>query len=484
MKLGRLSREQTGKLLDTLFAEETTPEFLDGIYFETEGNPFFVEEVCKALLESGKLHFDGVRWHRPDMEELEIPQSVRVAIQSRVDKLPDRVQDTLTLGAILGREFDFDALSEASSLDEDTLIDNLERAERAQLIDELSSEHGGTFAFSHALIPTTLAGSLSGLKRRRLHRRVAVALEKLRPDEFDILAYHYLQAEVEDKALTYLTKAGDQARLTYANQDAISYYTQALEILPKEDLRSRFDLLAARGTVYDAMTARDEQLSDAKAILDLSETLEDDLLRCKALLALAEYYRLAEFTHALDLASHALDIARSLGDPILEAHSLRLAGRMNWWLGRFQVMAKLLGKAAELYQQEGSSAEAARCLHTLAVAFYALADYSAGLKAAEEAVRLSRLAGNKRQEAIALRRVGIAYREHNNYDQAISYTEKAIDLSRQIGDLDSEMDALNNLGNLYSGQGKYEEAKGCYFASIQISEEVGSVSLAGFNYLL
>jgi tetratricopeptide (TPR) repeat protein/predicted Ser/Thr protein kinase len=483
LKLGRLSREQTGEMLTTLFSQETTPEFLDGIFLETEGNPFFIEEVCKALLESGKLHFDGIRWHRPDIKDLEIPQSVRVAVQSRVGKLPEQVQETLTLAAILGREFDFDALMESSGLNEDTLIENLESAERAQLIEEISSEHGGTFTFSHAIISTTLTRGLSGLKKRRLHQQVAAMLENLRPDKFNILAYHYLQAEVEDKALTYLTKAGDRARQTYANQDAVRYYTQALEILPEEELRARFDLLDARAAVYDAMTARDEQLADAQALLDLAETLKDDILRCKALLALAEHYRLAEFTHTLELASQALDIASSLGDPILEARSLMLAGMTNWWLGRFHVMPKMLGKAAERYQQEGSLAEAARCLHTLAVAYYGLADYPAALKAAKEAVKLSRLAGSKRQEAIALRRVGIAYGEKNNYDQAISYTEKALDLSRQIGDLDSEMDALNNLGNYYSYQGNYEEAKRCYLASIQISEEVGSVTLAVYNYL-
>ncbi len=229
LKLPRLDREQTRELLAVLFAEEITPEFLDGIYRETEGNPFFIEEVCKALVESGQLYYEDGRWHRPSMDELGIPQSVRVAIQTRMRVLPADTQETLRLAAVLGREFDFDTLAEASELDEEALIDALEDAERAQLIEEVSGERHVTFAFVHALIPTTLVGSLRTLQRRRLHRRAAAAIEARRPDDFEALAYHYNQAGEAEKATNYLLKAGDRARGLYAHQEAIDSYQQALE---------------------------------------------------------------------------------------------------------------------------------------------------------------------------------------------------------------------------------------------------------------
>jgi ABC-type oligopeptide transport system substrate-binding subunit len=231
LKLPRLRRQETRELLAVLFAEEISDEFLDGIYRETEGNPFFVEEVCKALVESGKLYHEDGRWHRPSMAELGIPQSVRVAIQSRVGKLPPDSQETLALAAILGREFDLDTLAEASELSEDALIDALESAERAQLIEEVSAERGGTFAFVHRLIPSTLVESLRTLERRRLHRRAAPAVETLHPDNFEALAYHYTQAGKAEKATDYLLKAGDRARGLYAHQEAIDNYQQALELL-------------------------------------------------------------------------------------------------------------------------------------------------------------------------------------------------------------------------------------------------------------
>ena len=122
LKLPRLDREQTRQMLAVLFDEEITHEFLAGIYAETEGNPFFIEEVCKALVESGKLKFDGRRWHRPSMEELGVPHSVRVAIQSRLRVLPAEARETLRMAAVFGREFEFDVLAEASDQDEAVFI--------------------------------------------------------------------------------------------------------------------------------------------------------------------------------------------------------------------------------------------------------------------------------------------------------------------------------------------------------------------------
>jgi len=208
LKLKRFDQQQASSLLAAIFEEEITPEFLKGIYEETEGNPFFIEEVCKALVESGQVFHTENGWDRLSMEELEIPQSVRVAIQSRVSKFPEAYQDALNLAAVLGREFDFDTLAAASELDEDTLIEALETAEQAQLIEEVSGVGGATFSFVHALIPTTLAEGVRTLRRRRLHKRAAEAIEHTRPHDLEDLAHHYEEAGDEERARSYYARAG------------------------------------------------------------------------------------------------------------------------------------------------------------------------------------------------------------------------------------------------------------------------------------
>jgi len=251
LKLTRLGREATGELVATLFGQELSPEFLDGIYRETEGNPFFIEEVVKALVESGKLYYEDGRWHRPGIAELGIPQSVRVAIQSRVGRLPSEAQDTLRLAAVLGREFDFDTLAKAGELEEEALIEALEGAERAQLVQEVSPDGGGTFVFEHRLIPTTLVGGLRTLQRRRLHRRAAAAVEGLHPDNLEALAFHYDRAGDSERATHYLLQVGDRARSLYAHQEATDSYQQALDFLRESgDMERAAHTLMKLGLAY------------------------------------------------------------------------------------------------------------------------------------------------------------------------------------------------------------------------------------------
>jgi ABC-type oligopeptide transport system substrate-binding subunit len=239
-KLPRLDCGQTEEMLAALFAQEVPVEFLASIHSATEGNPFYVEEVCKALVDSGKVYFQDGRWRGPRIEELGIPHSVRVAILSRVSALPVQAQGTLRLAAVLGREFDFEMLAHASALagsssqGEEALTEALEYAERAQLIEELNREAGGTFSFVHALIPATLIETTRTLECRRLHRRAAAAIEARRPDDFEALAYHYNRAGRAEEATTYLLLAGDRARGLYAHQEAIDHYQQALELLKKQ----------------------------------------------------------------------------------------------------------------------------------------------------------------------------------------------------------------------------------------------------------
>ncbi len=143
LKLERLSltmdllpfdREQTRELLSAMFMESMSDSFVDAIYKVTEGNLFFIEEICKALIEEGKLFCDGGQWQFSGIEELELPQSVRMALQMRINRLSSGAQEVLRLAAIIGRDFDYEILRRACEIqDEDQLIESLEQAERAQL---------------------------------------------------------------------------------------------------------------------------------------------------------------------------------------------------------------------------------------------------------------------------------------------------------------------------------------------------------------
>lgn len=350
LKVPRLTLEGTRKLLVTLFDEEITDEFAAGIYRETEGNPFFVEEVCKALVDSGQLYFAGGEWHRPSMRELGIPQNVRLAIQSRLERLPEEARDVVTLAALLGREFPFDVLVAAADHGDEALVLALESAEEAQLVQEVSGRGGGTFSFVHALIPATLADSLSGLRRRRLHRRLLAALERLRPDDFEALAHHAHHAGDLRTGLDYSLRAAEKARHVSALDEALSHYEIALEAAQALEAPGRLlDIYEAIGEVHH--TRGDVQ---AVAAFEQALALTSDPRRRAAIKAkigtidtLLGGGRGLEY---LERAIEDLDLETQRDDRV---QAIAAIGRFHHYRGRHRQAIEHLDRARHLAEPDG-----------------------------------------------------------------------------------------------------------------------------------
>ena len=230
------------------------------LYRETDGNPFFVAEVLRNLSESGDIFQDPTtgRWTAKDTEgPFSLPPSVRTVIATRVSRLGEGATKVLSTAAVIGRDFDLDLLAETTKVDEDELIDLLDEAERAAVVNELS-DPPGRYTFSHALVQHTLYDDLGGTRRTRLHKAVGEAIERLcgenSEDLVGELARHFLLATRptdSDKAISYAKRAGDAALEALAPDDAVRYFSQALELAAHTatvDPLTGIDLLLGLGT--------------------------------------------------------------------------------------------------------------------------------------------------------------------------------------------------------------------------------------------
>lgn len=486
VKLNRLSREQTENLLGMLFEEDITPDFLDGIYRETEGNPFFVEEVCKALIDGGQLYRANGGWGRAAMKDILLPQSVRVTIEARVGKLPEAAQEVLRLAALLGRKFEFEVLQASADpstalasesrpgWSEDDLIDALEHAEKAQLLSEVGRSGGGTFSFTHALIRATLVEGVSGLRRRRIHKRIVAALEKLRPQDYEHLAHHCAQAADDKRALDFYLKAGDRARAAYAHDDAIRCYTEALTLLPDEDQR-HFDILAARVKVYDFIGNREKQRADIDVMLALAEKQNDTARRCDALIALSSLYIVTEVGRAEEPAGRAVDLARQLGDRVREGRALQRAGQAAWSMVKWVPSRTQLEASVTCFREANLPEELATSLSWLSLALRELTEFSAAQTALEEVVALSRQRGDKSQEGTALRRMAFIHIYHNNNARAaLPLAQAALTLHQGAGNRWEEANSHNLLAGAYAELKQLERAEQHYHQYLEISEAIGN----------
>lgn len=167
--LAGLSETDVARLIDAWAQQDAPADFIHAVYEQTEGNPFFIEEVLRHLVESGAIYRDGERWMSDlTVDEMRIPESVKEVIGRRLDRLSDECNSILTIAAVIGREFDLDGLERASDLPVERLLDLLEEALEARVLVEVAHSIG-RYSFSHNLIHEALYEQLTTTRRVRLH---------------------------------------------------------------------------------------------------------------------------------------------------------------------------------------------------------------------------------------------------------------------------------------------------------------------------
>jgi tetratricopeptide (TPR) repeat protein len=238
ISLKRLPAERVSDLLGALGGASPPAELARVIYHETDGNPFFVEEVFAHLKEEGRLFDADGKW-RTDLrvEDLDVPEGVRLVIGRRLERLSETCRAVLTSAAVIGPRFNLRVLEEVGDAKDEELLDALDAAVQAHLITEQRGGRDVSYAFSHELIRQTLISGLSLPRRQRRHLKIASAMERVWGDRINTrasdLAYHLYQAGAAadpDKTLHFLTLAAEQAIDSAAYGEALAHCERAATI--------------------------------------------------------------------------------------------------------------------------------------------------------------------------------------------------------------------------------------------------------------
>ncbi len=333
---------------------------------ETEGNPFFIGEVIRHLSESGAFFQEAERWkYRGTIEGLGIPEGVREVIGRRLSRLSKATNRILSLGAVIGRQFDVTLLSRVAETSEDAVLDALDEATTAALIREVT---GGQFTFRHALIRTTLYEELSATRRARLHRRFGEVLEDLAQGQLEArveeLAHHWLAAtEAVDaaKAVSYARQAAERALAGLAFEEAAAYYERALAVWTPQDRAGQ-------------------------------------VLRCDLLIGLGDAQRRAGDTQYRATVQQPVDAARALGDGERLARAVLTTARPGGFNASSDVIDREL---IALYEEaaaalgDGDSLLRARVLGQLAVELLHTHEQERRDTLTREAVEIARRVGDR-----------------------------------------------------------------------------------------
>ncbi len=375
LRVGALSQADVGTMIEKMFGADsvTTRQFTALLFGWTRGNPFFLEETVKWLVESGVIRRQGDRWAGWEVQSLQLPPNVRDAVESRLDRLTPAARNLASLAAVVGTHVTFGQLSALSPFDDTALADALEELCTQRVF--LESEAGATpgYDFAHPILQQVSYTSLGMARSRLLHARIAEGLEKYYDtgalDHAGELAFHFTQSHsLAPKAVQYLTEAGRTALRTYANREAASFLSTALNQFEQsgEDLSHRDEIVVNLARARQRLGEYDEAL----ALWSVAQTSARARADSAAIAMIAHRMGLAcfwsgRFDEALDHYEVGLAAAETAAD-LAAVSRLHLAkGSCLQEMGRLDAAKSEVTEALQVAEQTGVNALLARAHRSL-----------------------------------------------------------------------------------------------------------------------
>ena len=460
--LGRLTLGDTQEILSRMSSRafgELLPlaDYLQG---ESEGNPFYVIEYLRWLIESGAVRIDSRRrisGLEGGLRESTLPSGVRALIQSRLSNMEEESRHLLELAAVIGRAFDPDLLYASADRTQAAIFATLEALMASGLVVETPTE---AYYFSHDKFRQALYESIGGPRRRILHLRVAEALRETGGEPSE-LAHHYLQAHAWRPALGNLVRAAREAEEEYAWETALRSYARALDVVDKlpGSGGERFELLAAQDSVLERMGRREERTATIKEMFDLARRLGDrgrlaeaHTRRMRALAALSDPDEAAESGRA------AAILFRELDDKAGEARAHREMGYVSWMTRDYEGALEANLRARELHREAGDRLGEAGDAANLAQVYRSLGSEEEALRWTEEADRIYASVGDEASEILRIDTMAAIHRHGAQTTPTIPLSLESLRVLTDFGIEGFFVTQPNSRGTLYLGLGAPEEA--------------------------
>jgi class 3 adenylate cyclase/tetratricopeptide (TPR) repeat protein len=477
LRLDPLPPTSTDELLQALLGDDPSLVPLKRLLMaRTEGNPFFLEESVRTLVETGLLSGEpgAYRLEQP-VHTLHVPATVQAVLAARVDRLPPEEKRLLQTAAVIGTEVPLPLLQAIAELPEDGLHRGLALLQAAEFLYEtrLFPEH--VYTFKHALTHEVAYGSLLLERRRALHARIVEALEVLAgeraAEDVERLAHHALRGEVWDKALTYCRQAGEKAMARSAYREAAGYFEQALSALPHlpEQRDTREQAIDLRFALRNALLP----LGEHARIFDLLRTAEalaerwgdDQRLGRIANYLCLHFSVIGEYDHAIAAGQRALALATTSGAFDVQVVAQTYLGIAYNHVGDIQQALDVSRRVVALLTGEWRSAHFGQVnLPAVSSRFHVawclaeLGGFAEGRALGEEAVRLAEAIERPYSIAWALIGVGLLARRQGDIHTAIPVLERGLGLCQSVNIPLFSPVAASILGAAYTLAGQMAEA--------------------------
>lgn len=470
----RLTEDATRALIASTLTAEVPGDAVAAVYRQTNGNPFFTQEVLHTLVERGAIsHRNGI-WEWQEVDEIGVPENVRAVLDERLARLQEKTRQLLGAASVLGQTFRFDELQALCGEDEDAVEGGLDEAVERGIL----RETGDLYRFHHALTHAALYGALPGRRKRRLHRAAGDLLEGLPEQERTgreaELARHFLEGGDGSRALTYSLRAGEMAAAVFAHREAARHYQRARDLAREAGdavhLRAALRALGASLNLMGRYDAAEDALEEAARLARQAHDLNDEIDAVTCLLQhapergtqdiasrwigsllprlegvpvsprkLAFFNAYAYFLvqtiqldEGLRVAQQTVEMAGALGDEVELARSKVILGHLLLWHGRGSETAALLEPVIPYLEGAGYLSDAMRSASLLAQVDWFRGDLRASLRWRERALTLARRVGAVAQAVYETCMLGYLHLSLGDADLAQDEGMRAVAEAREL----------------------------------------------------
>jgi len=508
LRMDPLPPESVEGLLHALLGEDQTLEPLKRVLIaRTEGNPFFLEESVRTLVETQVLVGERGAYRTTKVPEMwQIPPTAQAMLAARIDRLAPEDKRLLQAASVIGKDVPFALLQAIAELPEEDLRRGLTHLQAAELLYETSLFPDPEYTFKHALTHEVTYGSLLKDRRRTLHGRIVEAIERLYPDRLaehiERLAHHAVQGEAWGNAVSYLQQAGAKAVARAANREGAASLEQALAALRRlpesrdtmeEDIDLRFDLRNAHVSLGDHARIF-EHLSAAEG---LARALDDRLRLARVLGYMSTHFiMVGETERAIEPGQQAHAIATKLGVFALEVEMNWRLAVVHHALGEYRPAMDLTRRCVDALRghlihehRTGPQLTAVVSRVWLARCLAERGEFAEAISLADEALALAEPATHATNLIVACWGLGLVHLRKGDLRPARQALERALDLCLGIGLPLMYPSIASHLGLLYALEGRTREAlslfeQGTALADRGHGEQSLNLALVGEGYLV
>jgi class 3 adenylate cyclase/tetratricopeptide (TPR) repeat protein len=493
LRLDPLPPESAGEILNSLLGNDHGLQSLKELLIErTEGNPFFLEESVRTLVETKVLAGERGNYRlEKKVESTQVPATVQAVLAARIDRLPLEEKQLLQSAAVIGKDVPFSLLQAITELSDEELRRGLTHLQAAEFLYETSLFPDLEYTFKHALTHEVAYGSLLHERQRALHARIVEAIEALYPtrliEQVERLAHHAVRGEVCAKALTYLRQAGAKADARSAIREAVSYFEQALTALghlpeSREMHEQAIDLHFNLRISLRALGEHERVLEHLRAAEALANTLGDQrrLARVNAYIS-RELSAQGEHEQAVTACERAMAMARTLDDYGLEVVATFFLGLVYGCLGNYSKAVEALGRnLVPLHSPVvgerlgGLGLPFAFSRSSLALALAERGEFIEGVTRSAEAIQIAEAVGHPYSVTVTYRGMGHLHLTHGNLQQAIVALEHALEVCKGVDSPPLFHSVNSALGYAYALFGRSAEAISLLEEAVERSEFAGS----------